>query len=58
MYAKKVAFSFFTVPALGKSKTFIHKNKFLNELKIVLAHQGYEFQMRRKLDKENEAKRR
>jgi hypothetical protein len=51
MYAKKVAFSFFTVPALGKNHPFV-------TLALVLAHQGYEFQMRRKADKENEAQRR
>ena len=51
MYAKKVAFSFFTVPALGKNHSF-------PTLVIVLTHQGYEFQMRRKADKENEAQRR
>jgi hypothetical protein len=51
MYAKKVAFSFFTVPALGKNLSFV-------TLDLVLAHQGYEFQMRRKADKENEAQRR
>ncbi len=50
MYAKKVAFSFFTVPALGKNHS--------SDPVLVLAHQGYEFQMRRKADKENEAQRR
>ena len=40
MYSKKIAFSFFTVPAM------------------VLAHQGYEFQNRRKEDKETENTRR
>jgi hypothetical protein len=48
MYAKKVAFSFFTVPALGK-------NHSSDQFSLVFAHQGYEFQMRRKADKENEA---
>ena len=52
MYAKKVAFSFFTVPALGK------KNHSPITMNLVLAHQGYEFQLRRKADKENEAQRR
>jgi hypothetical protein len=50
MYAKKVAFSFFTVPALGMNHC--HDNF------IVLSHQAYEFQMRRKADKENEEQRR
>jgi cytochrome oxidase assembly protein ShyY1 len=40
MYSKKIAFSFFTVPAM------------------VLAHQVYEFQTRRKDDKETEVSRR
>ena len=47
MYAKKVAFSFFTVPALGKNHSIL-------TLAIVLAHQGYEFQTRRKAEKEND----
>jgi hypothetical protein len=51
MYAKKVAFSFFTVPAIGKNHSFL-------TCAIVLAHQGYEFQTRRKADKENENQRR
>ena len=51
MYAKKVAFSFFTVPALGKNLSYLI-------FTIVLTHQGYEFQMRRKADKEKEAQRR
>ena len=51
MYAKKVAFSFFTVPALGKNHSLLTLN-------LVLAHQGYEFQTRRKAEKENENQRR
>jgi cytochrome oxidase assembly protein ShyY1 len=54
MYSKKIAFSFFTVPALGKN----HSPLLTHILCIVLAHQGYEFQTRRKEDKENEAQRR
>jgi hypothetical protein len=54
MYAKKIAFSFFTVPALGKQNF----KAYICLISLVLTHQAYEFQMRRKLDKENDAKRR
>ncbi len=58
MYAKKVAFSFFTVPVLGKPTFFLKFEIELTLKYLVLTHQGYEFQLRRKLDKENESKRR
>jgi hypothetical protein len=54
MYSKKIAFSLFTVPALGINSS-IQTQIFIF---VVFAQQGYEFQMRRKLEKENEAKRR
>lgn len=51
MYSKKVVFSLFTVPPLGKLPTF-------SIIFIVFMQQAHEYQRRRALDKEHEGARR
>ena len=65
MYSKKVIFSFCTMPALGKNQSPINNKKLYNHMItykyrfiIVLSHQAYEFQIRRKEDKLVETERR
>jgi len=61
MYAKKIVFSAFTAPALGKF-SILYRSAYVNNFSVashlVFVHQAAEYQNRRAEEKRSEASRR